>query len=289
MSGSDARALVPLAARPVPFAQADDRHRRILHRRPGRRRADRHPRLVRRDRPRLRHLFQRRQARDARRRRPRRSTTFGAVSKETAIAMAVGALENADVDLAVSITGIAGPGGATPGKPVGLVHFAVAARDGRIAASRTALRRDRPQHGAAALGGGSVADADSNWRAARSRRPSRAPRSAPRGCARRPQRRAAAARETSPVDAAVRKPKQRSSEPARRYTGTLVCSARAAGRIDLVGALLEGGGEAVEGGVEHRAHQHRQHPALEFIGEEEPDVAGALGLRLEGPAVLADG
>jgi nicotinamide-nucleotide amidase len=58
--------------------------------------------------------------------------TFGAVSKETATQMAVGTLERADVDLTVAITGIAGPGGATPGKPVGLVHFACAARDGRI-------------------------------------------------------------------------------------------------------------------------------------------------------------
>lgn len=58
--------------------------------------------------------------------------TFGAVSEQTATAMAIGALEKADCGLAVAITGIAGPGGATPGKPVGLVYFAAASRDGRI-------------------------------------------------------------------------------------------------------------------------------------------------------------
>ena len=57
--------------------------------------------------------------------------TFGAVSRETAQAMASVALANASVDLAVAITGIAGPGGAMPGKPVGLVHFAAASRSGR--------------------------------------------------------------------------------------------------------------------------------------------------------------
>ncbi len=55
----------------------------------------------------------------------------GAVSDETAAAMATGALKNSQADLAVAITGIAGPGGGTTEKPVGLVYFAAASRDGR--------------------------------------------------------------------------------------------------------------------------------------------------------------
>jgi nicotinamide-nucleotide amidase len=56
---------------------------------------------------------------------------FGAVSRQTAEAMAQGALAHSDADLSVSITGVAGPGGGSPEKPVGLVHFTAAARDGR--------------------------------------------------------------------------------------------------------------------------------------------------------------
>ncbi len=67
----------------------------------------------------------------------------GAVSEEVARAMAEGALARSNATLAVAVTGIAGPGGGTATKPVGLVHHACAGPGGAVLHRRVVYEGDR--------------------------------------------------------------------------------------------------------------------------------------------------
>lgn len=69
--------------------------------------------------------------------------SVGAVSEEVARAMAEGALIRSRAGLTVAVTGVAGPGGGSPEKPVGLVHFGCAMRDAETLHRRVVFNGDR--------------------------------------------------------------------------------------------------------------------------------------------------
>jgi len=68
---------------------------------------------------------------------------YGAVSRETVLAMASGALTRSDADIAISVSGIAGPEGGTENKPVGTVWFGLAAKGQRAEACMQQFTGDR--------------------------------------------------------------------------------------------------------------------------------------------------
>lgn len=70
---------------------------------------------------------------------------WGAVSEETALEMALGAIENSDANISVSVTGIAGPSGGSIEKPVGTVWFGCANKEKKIQVSKAMLTGNRQE------------------------------------------------------------------------------------------------------------------------------------------------
>jgi nicotinamide-nucleotide amidase len=84
--------------------------------------------------------------------RPETLATVGAVSEATAREMAAGALARSSADIAVAVTGVAGPAGGTADKPVGLVCFAWACRDGAVESAALHFKGNRAAVRAATVG-----------------------------------------------------------------------------------------------------------------------------------------